>query len=348
MGREKRTDIFFDYDIDLRLVAQKPSSCREGSRLMVVDRSSGSIEDTMFTDIINRLRRGDVMVINDTRVVPAKIRARKLTTGGRVEILVLDWSGPVWRGLVKGAVSEGSSLEVEGWPGNLKIVEYKEGMAGIEAPCGGDPMEFFIRAGRTPLPPYIRRKEGDMLDREDRERYQTVYAKENGSVAAPTAGLHFTDWMLDKLLRAGVVIVGVTLHVGWGTFSPVRGDYMKHRMHGEWGRLTEDAAAVINNAVSEGRRILAVGTTTARLLESCWDSASSVVVPREDEIDLYITPGFRFNVIGALLTNFHRPRSTLLLLVDALAGSDLMRSAYNEAARLSYRFFSYGDAMLII
>jgi S-adenosylmethionine:tRNA ribosyltransferase-isomerase len=232
---------------------------------------------------------------------------------------------------------------VEGWPGELLVHAASGGDVAVEAPSP-DPPVFFEAVGHVPLPPYIRR--GDDLP-SDRERYQTVYAREEGSVAAPTAGLHFTPGLLADIEEAGIGVARVTLHVGWGTFSPLKGDWREHRIHPEWGRVGPEAAAAVNRARGEGRRVVAVGTTSARLLESSWDAASGGVVSREGLIDLYITPGFAFRTVDALLTNFHRPRSSLLLLVDAFASSDLMRRAYGEAIAGGYRLFSYGDAMLI-
>jgi S-adenosylmethionine:tRNA ribosyltransferase-isomerase len=209
-------------------------------------------------------------------------------------------------------------------------------------------MEFFRRAGLPPLPPYIHREESVGEEREmDKRRYQTIYAREHGSVAAPTAGLHFSRGMLDKIQDAGARIAHVTLHVGWGTFRPIRGDFRRHRLDPEWGRLTPEAAGAINTTLAGGGRVLAVGTTSARLVEAR-SKAEGQVAPGEGWVDLYITPGYRFRVVKAMLTNFHLPRSSLLLLVNALAGSRLVRKAYREALVQNYRFYSYGDAMLIL
>ncbi len=341
-------DVFLDYDLPAERIAQTPSRQRGSSRLLVVNRASGELFDTVFSRFPGFLRAGEVLVLNDTRVVPARVPARKAGGGGRVELLFLEWSGPRWRGLVKGKLRPGSLLEVDGWPTPLAVAASRGGEVEIEAPSPDDPLAFFRRAGHPPLPPYIRRGAADAgLEETDRMRYQTVFAERDGSVAAPTAGLHFTPALLAEVEGRGVTVVQVTLHVGWGTFSPIRGDWREHRLHPEWGSVTAAAAAAVNQALAEGRRVTAVGTTSTRLLESHWRPGAGVV-PGEGPVDLYIAPGYAFNVPGALLTNFHRPRSSLLLLVDAFAGSGAMRRAYAEAVRLGYSFFSYGDAMLIL
>ncbi len=342
-GMGRRGEPFLDYDLPEELVAQRPPECRGGSRLLTVERRTGSIGHASFASLGEHLASGDLLVINDTRVVPARVEARKRPGGGRVEVLFLEWSGPVWRGIARGSIRRGSSLDVDGWGDPLEVVESEQGTIGVTAPAD-DPIRFFDAAGRIPLPPYIRRGIGDDTDR---IRYQTVFAKAHGSVAAPTAGLHFTRELLDRLAQQGIRSVAVTLHVGWGTFSPLRGDWRAHRMHPEWGEITPAVAGEINATSARGDRVVAVGTTSARLIESRFDESAGVR-PGVGETALYIFPGFRFRATGALLTNFHRPRSSLLLLVDAFAGSDLMELAYGAAIRSGYRFFSYGDAMLIL
>ncbi len=340
-------EIFLDYEIPGEAVSQEPAGHRVGARLMVLDRSRGTTADSCFEKLPDHLEEGDLLVLNDTRVVPALVRGVKADTGGKVEILFLEWKGPRWRGLARGRIREGTRLKVEGWPGELKVLDAGKGMVEIEAPVEGDAMDFFSRTGRPPLPPYIRRGEDDPRTEMDARRYQTVYARSDGSVAAPTAGLHFDRPMLRRLKASGKNTVFITLHVGWGTFKPVRGDYREHRLDPEWGSVTPETAEEINLALKEDRRIVAVGTTTVRLLESRWREGEGVR-PGSGWVDLLVTPGYDFRVVGAMLTNFHRPRSSLLLLVDALAGSKFIEKAYFEARRLGYRFFSYGDAMLIL
>ncbi len=334
---------FLEYDLPDELVAQHPSERRGGSRLLTVERETGNIGHACFGSLGDHLASGDLLVINDTRVVPARVEARKRPGGGRVSVLFLEWAGPVWRGIARGSIRRGASLDVDGWGDPLEVVESEGGTIGVTSPAD-DPIRFFDAVGRIPLPPYIRRGAGDDTDR---IRYQTVFAKVHGSVAAPTAGLHFTRELLDRLAQQGIRSAAVTLHVGWGTFSPVRGDWRAHRIHPEWGEITPAAAGVINATRARGDRVVAVGTTSARLIESRFEESAGVR-PGAGETALYILPGFRFRATGALLTNFHRPRSSLLLLVDAFAGSDLMERAYGAAIRSGYRFFSYGDAMLIL
>jgi S-adenosylmethionine:tRNA ribosyltransferase-isomerase len=335
---------FLDYDLPDSLVAQHPPACRGQSRLMTVERAGGRIAHARFESLGDLLSPGDLLVLNDTRVVPARVMARKRGGGGRVEVLFLDWVGPAWRGIARGKVRRGALLDVSGWDEPLEVLESVDGEVAVGAPAD-DPLRFFEAVGRMPLPPYIEREPGED-DPEDRARYQTVFARSDGSVAAPTAGLHFTPEILAHLGGRGIGTVSVTLHVGWGTFSPLRGDWRQHRIHAEWGEIAPDAAGRINATRAAGGRVVAVGTTSARLIESRLDAGAGVL-PGAGATALYITPGFRFGVTDALLTNFHRPKSSLLLLVDAFAGSALMERAYGEAIRDGYRFFSYGDAMLI-
>ncbi len=350
----------FEYHLPPELIAQEPVEPRDASRLMVVDRATGTIAHHIFRDLPQFLRPGDLLVYNESRVVPARLFARK-PTGGRVEILLLrPRSGTVWEALVRGrAVRAGGRLEVldgpEGAPTGAGVEVLEEGERGLRVLAFDRPALALAEAvGQTPLPPYIHRP------LRDPERYQTVYARTPGSAAAPTAGLHFTPDLLFRLREMGVESVFVTLHVGLDTFRPVEEERPEeHRMHTEFCRLPPEAAERINRARAEGRRVIAVGTTSVRVLETAALAAVGgnadaescpwrAVIPYEGLTDLFIYPGFRFRVVDALITNFHLPRSTLLLLVAAFCGKELMDRAYAEAIRLRYRFYSFGDAMLIL
>ena len=350
----------FEYDLPPELVAQEPVEPRDASRLMVVDRATGTIAHHIFRDLPRFLRPGDLLVHNESRVIPARLFARK-ATGGRVEILLLrPRSETVWEALVRGrGVRVGGRLEVldgpDGAPTGAGAEVLEEGERGLRVLAFDHPALALAEAvGQTPLPPYIHRPIADP------ERYQTVYARTPGSAAAPTAGLHFTPELLLRLREMGVESVFVTLHVGLDTFRPVEEERPEeHRIHAEFCRLPLEAAERINRAKVEGRRVVAVGTTSVRVLETaalaavggCADADScprQTVIPYEGLTDLFIYPGFRFRVVDALITNFHLPRSTLLLLVAAFCGKELMDRAYAEAIRLRYRFYSFGDAMLIL
>lgn len=350
----------FDYHLPPELVAQEPVEPRDASRLMVVERATGTISHHIFRDLPQFLRPGDLLVYNESRVIPARLFARK-PTGGRVEVLLLrPRSETVWEVLVRGrAVRVGGRLEVldgpDGAPIGAGAEVLEEGERGLRVLAFDRPALALAEAvGQTPLPPYIHRPLTDP------ERYQTVYARTPGSAAAPTAGLHFTPELLLRLREMGVESVFVTLHVGLDTFRPVEEERPEeHRMHTEFCRLLPEAAEQINRAKAEGRRVIAVGTTSVRVLETAGLAAVGgsahaescpwrVVLPYEGQTDLYIYPGFRFRVVDALITNFHLPRSTLLLLVAAFCGKELMDRAYAEAIRLRYRFYSFGDAMLIL
>jgi len=350
----------FEYDLPPELVAQEPVEPRDASRLMVVDRATGTIAHHIFRDLPQLLRPGDLLVHNESRVIPARLFARK-PTGGRVEILLLrPRSETVWEVLVRGrAVRVGGRLEVldgpDGAPTGAGAQVLEEGERGLRVLAFDRPaLALAEMVGQTPLPPYIHRPIADP------ERYQTVYARTPGSAAAPTAGLHFTPELLLRLREMGVESLFVTLHVGLDTFRPVEEERPEeHRMHTEFCRLPPETAERINRAKMEGRRVIAVGTTSVRVLETaalaavggCTDAESCpwrTVVPYEGLTDLFIYPGFRFRAVDALITNFHLPRSTLLLLVAAFCGKELMDRAYAEAIRLRYRFYSFGDAMLIL
>jgi S-adenosylmethionine:tRNA ribosyltransferase-isomerase len=343
----------FDFDLPPELIAQYPAESREQSRLMVVNRTTGEIHHTKFFYLPEYLNSSDVLVLNNTKVIPARLKGRKRSTGGKVEVLLLR---PLametseiypWETLIRGNVRIGEVL-IFGDDQLTAVVKEKDatGKGVIEFKNPGDFRACLDQLGEVPLPPYIKRPEG--ISTLDRERYQTVYAKEEGSVAAPTAGLHFSEELLKKLSEKGLEIVMVTLHVGPGTFRPVQNEVIEeHKIDPEWYTLSEEAAHVLTRAQEERRRIIAVGTTTTRLLEYVYGKYGKLV-PGSGWADLYIYPGFKFNVIQALITNFHLPRSTLLMLVYAFGGRELMQRAYQEAVRHRYRFYSYGDAMLIV
>ncbi len=328
----------FDFPLPSDLIAQEPSTRRDGSRLLVL-RPDGAIEHRTFADLPGHLADGDVLVLNNTRVLPARLILRR-STGGRVDALLVRAAGErTWETLLdtprKLAIGERLKVDDRAWariagrtPRGAWILEFESDVPALAA-----------RLGRAPLPPYIRRDAGP----EDLERYQTVYAERDGAIAAPTAGLHFTREMLDALARR-VEIVRVTLHVGIGTFKPVKtADIDSHRMEPEEYEIAPDAVAVLRRAMESGRRIVAVGTTTCRTLEA-WARTGQ---PR-GWTDLFIRPPFEFKVVRALLTNFHVPKSTLLMLACAFAGRERILEAYAEAIRLRYRFFSYGDATLLL
>lgn len=337
----------FDYELPESFIAQQPVEPRDASRLMVLDRSTGQLAHARFRDLGQFLRRGDLLVFNDTRVIPARLLARKIETGGKAEVLLLKRRAPLtWEALVGGhGLRPGSVLNVDGEPGlQAVIVQAFDGarrLVQFSRPVSA----LLDRIGHVPLPPYIH------AELADRERYQTVYAARPGSAAAPTAGLHFTPTLLDQLTAAGVDMDYVTLHVGLDTFAPVtEGDAAEHAMHGEWCEVSGETTARINAAKRQGRRVIAVGTTTVRALESAPPGArgGQIVAPFSGATDLFILPGHTFRVVDALLTNFHLPRSTLLMLVSAFAGRERVLAAYAAAMRAGYRFYSFGDAMFLI
>jgi len=341
----------FDYSLPPEFIAQTPAEPRDQSRLMVLRRSDGSIEHHRFSEIVDFLRPTDVLVLNDTRVIPARLKAQK-GSGGKVEILLLRRLEPgLWEALVKPSkrIAEGDKVElVSMQPGSggrtalVEVLERKE--EGVRVVRFAD--EALVEAlGQIPLPPYIHDYHGD------RERYQTVYSREKGSVAAPTAGLHFTPGLLSQIKEKGIDLVFVTLHVGLDTFRPIREeDPRQHHIHHEFGVLTPEAAESLTRARSDGRRIICVGTTAVRLLEQAALASEGTegVKPFQGWADLYILPGHRFRLVDVMITNFHLPRSTLLMLVSAFAGKDLISHAYQEAIREHYRFYSFGDAMLVL
>lgn len=337
----------FDYQLPPELIAQEPVEPRHSSRLLVLHRLDGRLEDRWFPDIVDYLRPGDCLVLNDTRVRRARLIGER-PTGGRAEFLLLGPAGEpdTWEVLVRPGRRVRPGTTVRFGDGVLEAQVLKTTAAGgriVRFDHAGDDLAAALnRLGRVPLPPYITR------DLADDERYQTVYAVEEGSAAAPTAGLHFTPDLLGSIRERGVDVVTLTLHVGLGTFRPVRTERVEdHRMHEEYFRLEAGAAARVNSARSAGGRIIAVGTTVTRALESA-AAEDGTVHPYEGRTAMFIYPGYRFRAVDVLLTNFHLPRSTLLMLVSAFAGVVATRQAYEEAVRRRYRFFSFGDAMLIL
>ena len=338
----------FDYDLPDDRIAQEPATRRDASKLLVLDRETGDVTHRVFHEIGDVLTAGDLLVVNDTRVLAARLAARK-PTGGRVEVLLVEPCGPrVWRALVSGSrslrpgVSLTVSEEIE-----AQLLEREGDLWRIALHASsGDPVQAALAAGAMPLPPYIRRDEAGARGALDRERYQTVYAKSPGAVAAPTAGLHFTRELLESLRARGIGVAALTLHVGPGTFLPVRtDDVASHVLHEEAYDVPEATVEAVRRTKAAGRRVVAVGTTVARTLEAA--AAGDDLRAGAGRTSLFIYPGYRFRVVDALVTNFHLPRSTLLMLVCALAGRERTLSAYRVAVREGYRFYSYGDAMLV-
>lgn len=341
----------FDYYLPQELIAQTPLEPRDHSRLMVLERSDASLSHRRFFEVVDYLRSGDVLVFNDSRVIPARLSGRKADTGGRLEILLLrQLDSRVWEALVRPAkrTRVGSRLELAGDTVSGKgrdgviaeVVEVREG--GVRVISFSD--EALLEGlGSIPLPPYIH------VPLRSPERYQTVYADAAGSVAAPTAGLHFTPQLIDRIRSKGVRCLFVTLHVGLDTFLPVReSSPLEHTIHREYGVLDQETASQLSRARREGRRIICVGTTTVRLVEAAAQASSPLCMqPFQGWIGLFILPGYQFQVVDAMITNFHLPRSTLLMLVTAFAGKDVITLAYREAIAQRYRFYSFGDAMLI-
>lgn len=337
----------FDFALPEQLIAQYPAQSRDESRLMKLDRQRQLIEVGIFPDICRQLTTGDLLVINDTRVIPARLLGHKMT-GGRIEVfLVRRQPGPVerWSCMTRSSrpPQPGGELQFAAGLRAQVVGDDADGLRILEFTCPGDFQSVLEEIGRIPLPPYIRR-EDELLDR---DRYQTVFARHKGALAAPTAGLHFTPEIFEQLRCQGVEIHPVTLHVGLGTFLPVRSqDPLQHQMHAEEYTISPRTAAAINLARQEGRRVIALGTTTTRALESA--ARDGQVVAGDGSTRLFIVPGFRFQVIDGLLTNFHLPKSTLLMLVAAFAGQEFILTAYRRAVAEKMRFFSYGDAMLIV
>ena len=337
----------FEYELPENLIAQEPAEQRESSRMLAVDRASGRFRDDAFANFPERLRTGDLLVLNNTKVFPARLFGMS-ETGARVEIFLVDQiSDSRWVALARPArrLNPGKKLDF-GPELNGSVAEVRpDGRVVVEFYFNGDFQDILGRAGRTPLPPYIKRDSAAMDT--DRPRYQTVYAKSSGAIAAPTAGLHFTEDVLGRIRADGVEIVEVTLHVGYGTFEPVRAEVLsKHSVLPERYAISDASADALNRARSDARRIVAVGTTTTRTLESVLTKHDSFV-SGGDLAELTITPGYRFKAVGAMLTNFHLPRSSLLILVSTFGGHELIMDSYRHAVSSGYRFYSYGDCMFI-
>jgi len=340
-----------DFHLPPELIAQQPTPDRAASRLLHFDRTTDAIaHHSRFDEIQTLLRPGDLLVMNDARVTPARFNLQK-PTGGVVQALFVSQTHPRrWTVMLRnlGPLQPDISLSLEGDPSvELRAVQKHEGgLYELESPVDLDAQSLLERVGRMPLPPYIKRdKHADPRDGNDRERYQTVYASTPGSIAAPTAGLHFTQALLDRLTQSGIELARVTLHVGLGTFKPVEADDLNdHDMHTEHYAISSDAAAAINRAKRDGRRVIAVGTTTCRVLES---QAAGDIRPLVGQTNLLIQPPYQWKHVGSLITNFHLPKSTLIALVSALVGVEARRRIYDEAIASKYRFFSFGDAMFV-
>lgn len=335
----------FDYELPQELIAQDPLPTRSDSRLMVLGRADGRVEHRQFTDILDYLAPGDCLVLNNTRVIPARLYGVKEDTGAQVEVLLLKRrENDVWEALVRPGKKLRPGARVRFGDGLLtgEIVEVvEEGNRLVRFHYEGIFEELLDRLGQMPLPPYITH------ELRDKNRYQTVYARHDGSAAAPTAGLHFTEKLLGKVRKKGVQIAEVTLHVGLGTFRPVKAEQvLDHHMHSEFYQVSAEAAETINRAKREGRRVISVGTTSTRTLESAADE-NGFLCEKSGWTDIFIYPGYQFRVIDGLITNFHLPQSTLIMLVSAFAGREQVLNAYREAVRERYRFFSFGDAMYI-
>lgn len=335
----------FYYDLPGELIAQTPLKDRDHSRLLVLDKDTGKIEHKHFYDIVDYFNVGDCMVINDTKVLPARLFGTKKDTGSVIELLLLKrLDDKKWETLVKPGKKAKVGVELL-FKENLlsgKIVDvYDDGNRIIEFEFDGIFEEILDQLGEMPLPPYIHEK------LEDKNRYQTIYAAHPGSAAAPTAGLHFNDEILEKIESKGISIAKLTLHVGLGTFRPVKSEYiLEHKMHSEYYELSENDAEKINKAKKNGNMIISVGTTSTRTLETIGDD-KGLVKPQKGWTDIFIYPGYKFKVVDSLITNFHLPESTLIMLVSALAGKENIMNAYNIAVENKYRFFSFGDAMII-
>lgn len=336
----------FDFELPEELIAQTPLKNRAASRLLVLDKATGNVSDKHFNDILDELEEGDALVMNDTRVLPARLHGEKPETGGHLEVLLLNnIENDTWETLIKPAKRAKVGTEISFGDGRLKAIvkeELEHGGRIIDFTYEGVFLENLESLGEMPLPPYIK----ETLD--DQERYQTVYAKENGSAAAPTAGLHFTQELLEKIEAKGVNLVYLTLHVGLGTFRPVSvEDLDNHHMHSEFYRLSEEAAQQLRDVKQAGGRIVAVGTTSIRTLETIGTKFNGDIQADSGWTEIFIKPGYEFKVVDAFSTNFHLPMSTLIMLVSAFAGREHVLHAYEHAVKEKYRFFSFGDAMFV-
>lgn len=346
MSEKHLTTEDFDYDLPQELIAQTPLKERDQSRLLVLDSKTGKYQDDYFYNVIDRLNPGDALVMNDSRVMPARLYGVKPETGGHVEVLLLNnTDGDNWETLVKPAKRAKVGTEISFGDGKLTATvteKLEHGGRMIEFHYDGIFMEILDQLGEMPLPPYIKEK----LD--DPEMYQTVYSREIGSAAAPTAGLHFTKELLKKIEDKGVKLVYLTLHVGLGTFRPVSEENIEdHKMHSEFYRLTEDAAKTLNEVKANGGRIVATGTTSIRTLETIGTKFNGEIRADSGWTDIFIKPGYKWQVVDAFITNFHLPKSTLVMLVASFTGRENILNAYRHAVSEKYRFFSFGDAMFI-
>jgi S-adenosylmethionine:tRNA ribosyltransferase-isomerase len=343
----------YDYHLPEELIAQRPIPRRDHSRLLFLHRKTGEISHHSFRDILNLFNNSDVLVVNNTKVIPARLFGQK-ETGGKAEVLILDYPKDenhmisqgecVCQCLIKTSKrpKDGTAL-IFNRELRAEVVNFKAGIYSVRFSYNGDLGHIISRIGHIPLPPYIKRND----DQTDRKFYQTVYASQKGAVAAPTAGLHFSQSLMKKLKEKGVKIVAITLHVGYGTFLPVKvSDIRDHRIHSEWYSISKEAAGMINESKKAGHRIIAVGTTSVRTLEFA-AKKNGIVAQGAGRCDLFIYPGYKFKTVDALLTNFHLPKSTLLMLVSAFSTLENVLNAYKTAVENKYRFFSYGDAMLI-
>jgi len=335
----------FKYDLPDELIAQTPLKDRDTSRLLVLNKETGDVKHQCFTDILEYINKGDALVLNETRVLPARIFGKNKDTGGKMELLLLERiEDDVWEVLAKPAKRAKTSKTFvfgDDLMSGEVIAELDEGIRHIKLSYDGILEEVLDEIGTMPLPPYIH----ETLD--EQERYQTVYAKNSGSAAAPTAGLHFTDDLLSQIIDRGIKVIKVTLHVGLGTFRPVKVEnVLEHKMHSEYYHVTEEAAKAINNIKMDGGNVICTGTTSVRTLETVTDENGTVHAGC-GHTDIFIYPGYKFKIVDKLITNFHLPESTLIMLVSALAGKDKVLNAYKEAVEKEYRFFSFGDAMLI-
>ena len=340
-----KTSDFF-YDLPEELIAQDPLEDRTASRLLVLNRETGAVEHKIFSDVIDYLNEGDCLVINNTRVIPARLIGEKEGTGGKVEVLLLKRrANDVWETLVKPGKKLKPGAKITFGDGRLRaeVLEVvEEGNRLVKFYYEGIFEEILDSLGEMPLPPYITHK------LEDKEMYQTVYAKFDGSAAAPTAGLHFTKELLNKIEEKGIKIASITLHVGLGTFRPVKvDDVNNHHMHTEWYEVNAEAADIINETKRNGGRVICVGTTSCRTIESVADE-NGYMKAKTGETDIFIYPGYKFKIMDGLITNFHLPESTLVMLVSAFAGKENVLAAYETAVKERYRFFSFGDAMILI
>jgi S-adenosylmethionine:tRNA ribosyltransferase-isomerase len=338
---------WFDFHLPEELIAQTPLADRTGSRLMVLDKITGDLQHSVFKNIKHYLKAGDCLVLNDTKVLPARLFGEKTGTGAKIEVLLLkQLEGDSWETLVKPAKRVKEGTEITFGNGNLTAVctgTSDHGGRVLEFKYDGIFYEVLEELGEMPLPPYIK----EQLD--DRDRYQTVFARERGSAAAPTAGLHFNEQLLEEIKEMGVHIAFITLHVGLGTFRPVSVDDLnEHEMHAEFYQVTEGTARLLNEVREQGGRIISVGTTSTRTLETIASMHNGRFEEASGWTDIFIYPGYEFKAIDGMITNFHLPKSTLIMLVSALAGRENVLNAYNQAVEEHYRFFSFGDAMLII